>query len=208
RRRPRRPAAPGRASGSARSGRRRRPRGTGRGRSGGSSSRRGRRGRCPRGSAGFGAGRRGRRQGGRRAGRGSWRPRSRLFFRQVGGVGLGADLEDEVADAELGAAEDVAVVGGGEGACDLEDLVLGGLPDGLGQLLGAGLLLGGEGAGRHGRPPWLGDGFSRDASVSPFVYKKFPNFRHASSPSFLPAELLRILRFLRIVWKLFGVRVA
>jgi hypothetical protein len=68
---------------------------------------------------------------------------------EEGLVGLGAGLEDEFADPELGVAEEGGLVGGGEGACDGEDFLVDGSADGLRELLGQGLALGGQGCARH-----------------------------------------------------------
>ena len=51
-------------------------------------------------------------------------------------VGLGGDAEGEVADLELGLAEEGGGVGTDEGAGHLEQLVFAGLGDGAGQFLG------------------------------------------------------------------------
>jgi hypothetical protein len=69
-------------------------------------------------------------------------------------VGLGGDAEDEVADLELGGAEEGGVGGDDEQAGDLEEFVLSGAGDGLSELLGLSFLGGGQGF-LHG---WLSEG--------------------------------------------------
>jgi hypothetical protein len=59
-------------------------------------------------------------------------------------VGAGGDEVGEVAELQLGVAEEGGVGGGGEGACDLGEEVIGALADGVSEFLGEGLLLGGE----------------------------------------------------------------
>jgi hypothetical protein len=62
----------------------------------------------------------------------------------VGLVGAGGDAVGEVAELQLGVAEEGSIGGGGEGACDLGDEVVGALADGIGEFPGEGFLLGGE----------------------------------------------------------------
>jgi hypothetical protein len=88
----------------------------------------------------------------------------------MGGVDLGADAQQEVADLELGLAEEASVAGGNDLAGDLEEFVGSGLADSFGELLGLGLLFRGKG-GRHGASVTKGGGFSSDVSVCPLVYK-------------------------------------
>ena len=70
-------------------------------------------------------------------------------MREPGVVGLGAEAEDDLADLEFGLPEEVAVVGGDESACQVEEVVGGSLQEVLGQLLGLGRLLGGQRGTRH-----------------------------------------------------------
>ena len=65
-------------------------------------------------------------------------------------VGAGGDEQGEVTQLQLGVAEEGGVGGGGEGAGDLGDKVIGALADGAGEFLGEGLLVGGELLRRHG----------------------------------------------------------
>lgn len=65
-------------------------------------------------------------------------------------IGAGGDEVGEVAEAQLGVAEEGSVGGGGEGAGDLGDEVVGALADGVGEFLGEGLLLGSELRRGHG----------------------------------------------------------
>jgi hypothetical protein len=99
-------------------------------------------------------------------------------LRQVFLVGLGGDTEDQVADLELGGAEEVSGVSGDEGASDLEQFRFGGLGNALGQELGLSFLSGSE-RGVHGSSSdaW-GAFFARTAS-SPIVYKDSTNFSAA-----------------------------
>jgi hypothetical protein len=98
-------------------------------------------------------------------------------------VGAGGDEVGEVAELQLGVAEEGGVGGGGEGAGDGGDEVIGALADGVGQLLGEGFLLGGElGLGHGGL---LGDargGFLAARASCPFVYKDSTNWRDAHTP--------------------------
>ncbi len=59
-----------------------------------------------------------------------------VFLLQVLLIGFGGDAVAEVADGELGVAEEGGVIGGDEGAGDVEDVVVAG----LGQLVGLCLL--------------------------------------------------------------------
>jgi hypothetical protein len=69
---------------------------------------------------------------------------------QVQLVGAGGDEVGDVAQLQLGVTEEGGVGGGGEGACDLGDEVVGALADGIGEFLGEGFLLGGEWGRGHG----------------------------------------------------------
>src|SRR5262249_9895707 len=75
---------------------------------------------------------------------------SRFFVAQVQLVGAGGDEQGDVAEPQLGVAEEGGVGGGGEGAGDLCDKVVGALADGVGEFLGKGFLLGGERGQGHG----------------------------------------------------------
>jgi hypothetical protein len=57
-------------------------------------------------------------------------------LRQVFLVGLGGDAEDEVANLELRGAKEGSRLGGDQSAGDLEELLLGGVGDALGQQTG------------------------------------------------------------------------
>jgi hypothetical protein len=65
-------------------------------------------------------------------------------------VGAGGEEVDEVAEFQLGVAEEGGVGSGGEGACDLGDEVVGAVAEGVSEFLGEDLLLGGELEQRHG----------------------------------------------------------
>jgi hypothetical protein len=65
-------------------------------------------------------------------------------------VGAGGDEQGDVAELQLGVTEEGGVGGGGEGARDLGDEVVGAVADGVGEVAGEGLLLGGELGLRHG----------------------------------------------------------
>jgi hypothetical protein len=69
---------------------------------------------------------------------------------EFGSDRLGADLVDDVADLELGLAEDLVIGLGGQESGHLEDVTFEGLEHGLGEFLGMGLLLGGQVGGGHG----------------------------------------------------------
>jgi hypothetical protein len=97
---------------------------------------------------------------------------------QDGVVGPDGDAVDEVADVQLGLTKEVAVALVQEGAHDGEDVVLGGVKDLLGDLLGEGFLLGGKSDGRHGTSV-AREQFRVDTAASPFVYKNSTNFRDA-----------------------------
>ena len=90
-------------------------------------------------------------------------------------VGLGGDLEDEVADLELGSAEEGGRLGGDQSACDLEEFVVGRLGDGLGKLLGFRFLGGGEGF-LHGASRMGLVDFSAKRSSADLCTKIPPNF--------------------------------
>jgi hypothetical protein len=92
--------------------------------------------------------------------------------------GLGGDAQDGVADAELGLAEEGVVVGRDQVAGDGEQVLLGGLGDGGGQLPGLGLLRGGEGF-LHGGLTDRGGGFLGRRPFSSLVYKDSTNCRDA-----------------------------
>src|SRR5262249_24436755 len=96
-------------------------------------------------------------------------------------VGLGGDAQDGVADAELGVAEEGGVVGRDEVAGDGEQVVPGGGGDGGGQLLGLGLLRGGEGL-LHAGLTDRGGGFLGRWPFSSLVYKDSTNCRDAQTP--------------------------
>jgi len=68
---------------------------------------------------------------------------------EEGLVGLGAEAVDEVAEVELGVAEEGGLVGGDEGAGDGEEFVVGSLAEGLSELLGLGFAFRGEGGSSH-----------------------------------------------------------
>jgi hypothetical protein len=93
-------------------------------------------------------------------------------------VGLGGDAQDGVADAELGLAEQGGVVGRDEVAGDAQQVLVGGLGDGGGQLLGLGFLRGGEGL-LHGGLTDKGGGFFVETPFSSLVYKDSTNCRDA-----------------------------
>src|SRR5262249_62136363 len=100
---------------------------------GNGSGRTGRRG-CARGLGGS-------RRSGRSPGRSRRRSRSRLFLGEPLLVGLGGDAVGQLADLELGGAEQVGRLGSGEGAGDLQQLLLGSRGDGGGEFLGLGFLV-------------------------------------------------------------------
>jgi len=62
---------------------------------------------------------------------------------------LGVDLMDDVADLELGLSQDLIVRLGGQEAGHLQEVAFDGPQEGLGQVLGMGLLLGGQVGGGH-----------------------------------------------------------
>jgi hypothetical protein len=95
-------------------------------------------------------------------------------------VGAGGDEVGEVAELQLGVAEEGGVGSGGEGAGDLGDEVISALAEGVGEFLGEGFLLGGEWGLGHGG--LLGDtrgGFPAERASCPFVYKDSTNCRDA-----------------------------
>jgi hypothetical protein len=98
-------------------------------------------------------------------------------LRQVLLVGFDADAEQDVADGELGLAEGRAAAGD-EGACQLEEVVGGGLGEGFGELLGFVFLDGVEGL-RHGSSSDKGGGFFIGTSLLRLVYKNSTKFRDA-----------------------------
>ncbi len=67
---------------------------------------------------------------------------SLVFFRQSLCEGLGGNLVGEGANPEFVVAEDVGIVGGGEGGSEFADLGVNGLMDGSGEVIDLGLLLG------------------------------------------------------------------
>ena len=93
-------------------------------------------------------------------------------------VGLGGDAVAEVSDGELGVAEEGGVVAGDEGAGDGEDVLIAGLGDGLGQLLGLGFLSVREGF-LQGHFSERGGRFLAETGSCRFVYKNSTNFRDA-----------------------------
>src|SRR6059058_1055776 len=123
---------------------------SGRCRSGGSSSKRGSSGRGRAGSGGSWGGSPGTPRLGRNPDRSRWCRRSRFFLSQGEFEGLGAGLEEEVAELELGSAEGAPFIGH-EVAGDSEEFVSEGLLEVGGQLLGAGFLVRGERCRGHGR---------------------------------------------------------
>jgi hypothetical protein len=97
---------------------------------------------------------------------------------QQGVVGLGGDAEDDLADLEFGLAEEVAVIRGHEGTGELQQVGGGGLLEFLGQALGLGFWVGGEGGTRQGGLRDEG-GLPDDVSTATFVYKYSTNFQDA-----------------------------
>jgi hypothetical protein len=100
---------------------------------------------------------------------------------------LGRDAVAEGADGELGVAEEGGVIGSDKGAGDVQDVVVAGLGDGLGQLLRFGFLSGGEGL-CHGRFSDGRSGFFSKTHLPRLVYKDPTNFRDAHTPGSFRAK--------------------
>ena len=93
-------------------------------------------------------------------------------------VGFGGDAMADSADGELGVAEEGGVVGGDEGAGDVEDVVVAGLGNGLRQLLGLCFVSVRE-RFLHGRYSDSRGGFFSKTLHQGLVYKNSTNFRDA-----------------------------
>src|SRR5262249_53628313 len=109
-------------------------------------------------------------------------PRSRFFLAQVLLVGLGGDPQDDVADRELGGAEQGGSARTDQGTRQLEEVLLRGPGDGLGQLAGLGFLAGGE-RGWHGGFSDVAGGFLDETPFPRLVYKLSANLRDAHTCS-------------------------
>jgi hypothetical protein len=102
-------------------------------------------------------------------------------------VSFGGDVVAEVADGELGVAEEGGVVGSDEGAGDVEDVVIAGLSDGLSQFLGLGFLSVRE-RFLHGRFSDVKGGFFSKTLRHRLVYKNSTNCRDAHTRVVLAPE--------------------
>jgi hypothetical protein len=96
-------------------------------------------------------------------------------------VSLGGDAMADVADGELGVAEERGVVGSDEGTGDVENVVVAGLGDGLSQFLGLCFLSVRE-RFLHGRFSDAKGGFFLRTSRLRLVYKNSTNCRDAHTP--------------------------
>jgi len=108
-------------------------------------------------------------------------------LRQALLVGAARQAQGGVADLELGVAEQLAVALGDEGAGHVQEVLLGRLGQGAGELLGLGFLLGGQ-RFLHGILTEGTGGFLAETAHSSFVYKESTNFRDAYTRSALRGE--------------------
>jgi hypothetical protein len=98
-------------------------------------------------------------------------------------VGLGAGLEEEVTDVELGRAEGGGLVGADRQAGQGQEVVVGGVANQEGQYPGLSFLFGGE---RGGHEASATGAVTDKLRRSPFVSKQATNFRDAHTGSAAP----------------------